>query len=403
MKRFHSLWINLTGMANIHAAAVNASKGKRSRPDIAEFLHKLESNLPALGRQLANGTYSPGGYFSFQIHDPKPRLISAAPFRDRVVHHALTQILEPIFGARFSPCSCASRGGFGTHRALNMAHGAARRYPYVLKCDVAQYFASLDHAVLLDLIARKIKCKPTLALIRQIVDHSPPSEPCDWYFPGDTLFTPYERRRGIPLGNQTSQFFANVYLDPLDQYLTRVLRVPAYCRYVDDFVVFGATKDQLKSTRDQITSELDKLRLRLHPAKSRIHQTKDGFRFLGWRLFPTHRRLCRENVARARRRLHNDLEMLQDGAISMEEFRCRLMAWIGHAKHGDTNALIHQVLDSLTLNPVLQRQNAVRGGSWNNNPRNVRASVRNNNSPEDRNNNVGFRCVRDEEPSGGSE
>jgi RNA-directed DNA polymerase len=193
--------------ANLHEAARRASLGKRKRPDVAAFLMNVESELVSLRRELESGEYRTGPYREFLVHEAKPRLISAAPFRDRVVHHALTQVLEPIFERRFSKDSYACRVGMGTHKALDRAKWAAARFPYVLKCDVRKYFASIDHQILKLLLEKVVKCRPTAI----------------HYFPGDDLFSPFERRHGLPLGNQTSQFLANVYLNPLDQYVNRAL------------------------------------------------------------------------------------------------------------------------------------------------------------------------------------
>ena len=144
----------------------------------------------------------------------------------------------------------------------------ARRCRYVLKCDVRKYFPSIDHQILKDLLARAVKCRPTLDLAARIVDASNPQEEVVSYFPGDDLFTPFDRRRGLPLGNQTSQFFANVYLDPLDQAVNRQLRPEIYARYVDDFVLFGDSQPRLAELRASIEEELCRLRLDMHPGKS---------------------------------------------------------------------------------------------------------------------------------------
>jgi RNA-directed DNA polymerase len=224
VKRAGNLWPDLSSFVNLLTAAKRAAAGKRRRADVAAFALNLEGELVQLRRELLDGSYQPGPYRSFQVMDPKPRLISAAPFRDRVVHHALTQVLEPIFERRFSKDSFACRQGFGTHRALAQARDGARRCSYVLKCDVKKYFASVDHEILSGLLARAVKCRDTLELAAKIIDASNPQEEAISYFPGDDLFTPFERRRGLPLGNQTSQFFANVYLNPLDQIVNRELR-----------------------------------------------------------------------------------------------------------------------------------------------------------------------------------
>ncbi len=272
MKRTGNLWTQVTSWKNLTEATRAAARGKRKRPDVARFLHELEPNLCRLQRELEEGTYRPGAYRTFWIHDPKSRQISAAAFRDRVVHHALTRVLEPIFEPRFTAYSFASRKGFGQHRALRLARDACRRYRYVLKCEIRKYFPSIDHSILKDLIARAIKCRKTLELAGRIIDGSNEQEEVIEYFPGDSLFTPFERRRGLPIGNQTSQFFANVYLNPLDHFAVRELRPALYLRYVDDFVLFGDDKRELGSMAERIRVFLHRLRLSPHERKFRIYR-----------------------------------------------------------------------------------------------------------------------------------
>ena len=216
---------------------------------------------------------------NLRIREPKPRLISAAPFRDRVVHHAVTQVLEPIFERRFSPDSFACRKGLGTHRAIAQAKQGMRRYRFVLKCDVRKYFPSIDHEILKGQIVRVIKCQPTLDLVSQIIDGSNEQEEVNAFFPGDDLFAPYERRRGLPLGNQTSQFFANVYLNPLDQLINHWLEPGLYVRYVDDFLLFDDSRQRLVDIRAAFEALLCGLRLRIHPSKSRVYRSSEGITF----------------------------------------------------------------------------------------------------------------------------
>ncbi|MDX1979880.1 MAG: RNA-directed DNA polymerase [Bryobacteraceae bacterium] len=263
----------------------------------------IESELVRLRRELMDGSYRPGPYREFQLLEPKPRLISAAPFRDRVVHHALTQVLEPVFEPRFSSASFACRTRFGSHKALRRARQAAARFKYVLKCDVRKYFPSIDHEILKSLLADAVKCRRTLELAATIIDGSNEQEEFIQYFSDDDLFTPLERRRGLPLGNQTSQFFANVYLNPLDQLMNRRLRPACYIRYVDDFLVFGDDKAALDEWRVAAEHCLAGLRLTIHPRKSRVYHVADGVTFLGWRVFPEHTRLVRANVVRFRQRM----------------------------------------------------------------------------------------------------
>lgn len=319
---------------------------------MARFLHELEPNLCRLREELEGGAYRPGPYRAFWIYDPKPRLISAASFRDRVVHHALTRILEPVFEPRFTHCSFASRRGYGQHKALNLARNACQRYGHVLKCDIRKYFPSLDHEILKDLLARVVKCRRTLGLAGCIIDGSNEQEEILAWYPGDTLFTPIERRHGLPIGNQTSQFFANVYLNPLDHFVLRELKPGLYVRYVDDSVLFGDDKAELAGMRDRIREFLYGLRLSLHERKLKVARCADGVSFLGWRLLPGNTRLARPNAVRMRRRLRKMQELHGLGRLSSEAVRGRLAAWLGHAAFGDTWELRRQMFRKFILKPV---------------------------------------------------
>ena len=346
MRRAGGLWPGLVSYDGLLAAAKAAAAGKRTRPDVARFLLDLEPEVLTLRRELLDGSYRPGPYRTFEVREPKPRLISAAPFRDRVVHHALTRALEPVFEPRFSPFSFACRKGLGSHRALTLARAACARFPFVLKADVVRYFSSVDHELLKGLLARFVKCRRTLALAGLVVDASDPPADSPAYFPGDNLFTPFERRRGLPLGNQTSQFFANVYLDPLDQHVVRTLRPGAYARYVDDVLVFGRSRAGLEELRREVERFLAGLRLRIHPRKGGVFPTAGGVTFLGWRLFPDRARLVRGNVVRFRRRLKEMQEGYASGKTTWWGVRQRIAAWQGHAAFGDTWRLRESILDA---------------------------------------------------------
>ena len=349
MRRSGNLLETVVSWPNLEEAAHRAALGKRSRPDVAAFLLELEPRLAALRRELREGTYSTSGYRTFVIREPKQRQISAAPCRDRVVHHALTQVLEPIFERRFVETSYACRPGRGTSAAMEAVRRAAGRHPYVLKCDIRKYFASIDHQILGEELERVIRCQPTLALANTIIAGSNAQECVDWYYPGDDLLTPYERRRGLPLGNQTSQFFANVYLNRFDHFVQREVKPGGYARYVDDFLLFGSSPGELAVARERIEEFLGGIRLRLHERKSRIYRVEDGVTFLGWRVFPEHTRLVRENVVRFRRKLRRMLAELAAGEITREEVEQSVRAWIGHAQQGDTWRLREQIFAD---NPV---------------------------------------------------
>lgn len=343
------LWERLISYPNLFEAVRRARQRKSRRPDVLAFEFQRERELCRLRRELQDRTYVPGPYFTFPIHRPKPRLISAAPFRDRVVHHALCNVLEPIFERGFIFDSYACRSGKGAHAAVDRFTRFARRWRFVLHGDVRKYFPSIDHAILKELLASKVEDAGVLWLAFCVLDHSNPQEPVQEWFDGDDLFGPGERRRGLPLGNQTSQFFANVYLNPLDQFIKHRLRVRGYLRYMDDFVVFGDDTGLLAEAREACREFLRRLRLRLHPGKGVISRTCDGTRFLGYRVFPEYRRLPRPNVVRMRRRLRYLQAGYAVGRLGWEDVRRSVAGWWGHASHADTRGLQQRLFGSLNF------------------------------------------------------
>lgn len=331
-----SLFSKIVAFQNVLLAAKRASRGKRFRPNVARFALTLEEELHALRDELVSHRYRPGPYRTFVLREKKPRLISAAPFRDRVVHHALCNVIEPIIERSFLFDSYACRKGKGTHAAIERASSHARRYPYVLKADIAHYFPSIDHAVLLDLLGRFLWDADVLWLVTVLLDGGPPQPEAVRYFSGDDLFTPIERRRGLPIGNQTSQFFANVYLNGLDYYVKEGLRLPGYIRYVDDILVFDREKGRLHETLAAMRTYAEALRLQFHARKCVVGPTRAGFTFLGQRIFPTHRRLDAGNVRRFLQRIRLYGKQMRAGRLSSERARCGVESWMGHARHADT-------------------------------------------------------------------
>jgi retron-type reverse transcriptase len=329
---------------NLLAAAERARRGKRLRPDVAAFHFELERQLVALEDELRSRRYAPGPYRTFAICDPKPRLISAAPYRDRVVHHALCRVIEPIFERTFIHDSYACRAGKGTHAALHRATRFCRRFRHVLKCDVRKFFPSMDHAILRGLLARKLKCPGTLWLLDTILAASNPQEPRRDYFPGDDLFSPDTRRRGIPIGNLTSQFFGNVMLNPLDHFVQETRRHPGYVRYADDFLVFGDDPAALRDLLAALREFLLAFRLRLHPDKCQVFRVRDGVPFLGWQLFPDHRRLRRSTGLRIQRGLRRLAAAYATGFVDLARVRASIASWLGFLRHGDTLGLQTRLL-----------------------------------------------------------
>lgn len=347
MKRYSNLWPQIIDFKNIFQAARQAQKAKRFRDSVLAFNYNLESELIAIQEELTSKTYLPGEYHTFQIVEPKKRMISAAPYRDRVVHHALCNVIMPIFERTFIYDSYANRLGFGTHKALRRFTGLLRSSHYVFQADIQKYFPSIDHEILKSLVRQKIKCKNTLWLIDRIIDASNEQEAANYYFEGDDLFSPYEHRKGLPIGNLTSQFFANLYLNNFDHFVKENLKATKYLRYVDDFAIFSDDKYYLEQARLKISEFLSTLRLKIHPIKSQIFETKHGATFLGFRVFPTHIRVKQENLRRARYRLHQLQEAYQNGEVTFTQLTQSIRSWIAHLEHGDTWRLREQIFDKL--------------------------------------------------------
>ena len=343
MKTHNRLIERIASFDNLLLAARKARKGKRSNAATLRFDFELEKNLLRLERLLAGGQWHPGFYRDFWVFDPKHRLISAAPYPDRVVHHAVCNVVEPLFERSFIHDSYACRRGKGTHAAVDRYTAFARKNRFVLKCDVAKYFPSIDHEILMEKMARRVRCRPTLDLIDRIVASRTDLGHAA-YFAGDDLFTPYQRPKGIPIGNLTSQFLANVYLDGFDHHVKETLRCRHYIRYVDDWVVFGDSKAWLGEIKDRMEEYLAGLRLRLHPKKTRVYRVSEGVAFLGYRVFPDHRLLKQDNVLRMRRRLKRMRREYAREEISLENVRRSVHSWIGHARHADTYRLRERLL-----------------------------------------------------------
>jgi len=339
MKRYGNLYGQITDFASLYEASRLARMGKRSKVSCASFEMNIEEELLSLREGLIAKTYRPGPYREFTIYDRKPRKISAAPYRDRVVHHALCRVIEPIFERSFIHDSYACRPGKGTNKAVDRFTEYARRFRYVLKTDIRKYFPSIDHEILFAKIERKIKCPDTLRLIGLIIDGSNRQEEVNTYFPGDDLFTSFQRKRGIPIGNLASQFFANVYLNDLDHYAKEALGCRGYIRYVDDVTVFDDDKKRLWDISRRLAEFLIRERLSLHPDKTFVLPVTEGVDHLGYRVYPTHRRLRRDNVWRFLRKIKKMHELYACEKIDMDEINASVQSWLGHARHADTQGL----------------------------------------------------------------
>ena len=342
---------------NLYLAWRKAAAGKRGRVAAARFEYHLEDNLVTLQAELAAQTYRPGPYASFHIHEPKKRLISAAPFRDRVVHHALCNVIEPAFERSFIVDSYANRIGKGTHRTLDRTQAFARQYRYVLPCDVRQFFPSIDLEILGGILRRKVRDPGILWLIGQVLASGVgvlSEEYAMIYFPGDDLFA-VNRPRGLPIGNLTSQFWANCYLNPFDHFVGKELRCPAYLRYVDDFLFFSDDKAQLWEWKAAIVERLARLRLTLHEDSAQVRPVTEGIPFLGFSVFPEHRRLKRRKGIAFARRLRLLAARCAAGEIALDQVHAAVRGWINHVRYANTVGLRKAVLGCIPIRPALPK------------------------------------------------
>jgi RNA-directed DNA polymerase len=344
MKRHKHLWDRVASFDNLAAAAKEAMRGKRSRPAAARFFTGWETGVARLEAELRDGSYRPGRYHYFRIHDPKTRTVAAAPFRDRVVHHALVRVLEPIFERRFIEDSYACRKGKGTHAGMRRAAGFAKRFPYALKCDVRRYFPSIDQEVMRGQLARVIGDRRVLELADLILGtHA--DEVSQVWPEDDDLFAVQQRRLGLPIGNLTSQFFANIYLDGFDHFVKQELRVKGYVRYVDDFLLFGDSRAALREQGKAVREFLGGIGLEIHPDKYRLCATGQGVDFCGFVVRADGRiRVRSAGVRRFRRRYRRMRWEVKAGRREAAELTTSVVAWVAHASHAQSLGLRRRVL-----------------------------------------------------------
>lgn len=336
-----NLYPAIYSFESLYYAYLRARRNKRYRHEVLRFTARLEEELITLQNELIYQTYRPGRHREFVIHEPKTRVIMAPPFRDRVVHHALVAVIEPIFERGFIYDSYACRVGKGTHAGANRVTEFLRRAQaewgrvYCLKADVSQYFPSIHHETLKALIRKRIACSSTLWLIDTIIDSTAEE--------GDPS------PRGLPVGNLTSQLFANVYLNELDQFIKHTLRVRYYVRYMDDFVVLHHDKRALWDIKREVECFLaDRLLLRLNH-RTGVFPISQGIDFLGYRIWPTHRLLRKSSIKRARRGFKKLARDYAEGRIPLERVKASIMSWLGHCKHANTYRIREKVLGDVVL------------------------------------------------------
>lgn len=323
MRRTSNLWPKVVAFESLHVAYLRARKGKRFTPEILAFEADRERNLRLLRDELESRAYRPGEYRTFTVRDPKPRLISAAPFRDRVVHHALVTAIGPVFERGFVFDSYANRVRKGTHAAIKHYRAWSETFPYVLRCDVARFFPSMNHDVMKRLLRRKLKDPRVLELCDGIIDGWSP---------------------GLPIGNLTSQLFQNIYLDPLDHFVKETLGCRAYLRYVDDCCLLARDRRTLREWCGRVRECLARLRLAPNERTFEVCPTRDGVSWLGFTVSPTECIVKRTARTRSRRALRRRWEAMRDGRLGASDLTASVVSWVAHVSHGRSGALRRHVL-----------------------------------------------------------
>ena len=334
MITYNNLFERVCSFENLYNAYLKARRGKNGSGEVLKFTYNLESNLISLQKELQNQTYKTGKYRRFIIFEPKRREIAALPFKDRVVHHAICSVIEPVFEKTFIFDSYACRKKRGTHAGADRIQSFLRKHAkncFVLKCDVKSYFPSVDHEILKKELRKKIADKKLLALLDCIVD-SPSGE------------------KGIPIGNLTSQLFANIFLNKLDYFAKQDLKAKHYARYMDDFVILHESKKQLQCRKKQVEQFLHSIKLRFNEKKANVFPVCKGIDFLGYRLFAFHRLIRKSTVKRFLRGIKAKIRKFIAGEICFEKLLESFNSWEAYLWHGNSFALKKSIYRSCFKN-----------------------------------------------------
>lgn len=356
MKRYGNLFDEICSFDNLMLAFRMARKTRRKREEVMRFEFDLEHNILELQEELLNGTYRTGKYVKFFVYDPKKRLIMALPFRDRVVQWAIYQVVNPIFEARYISTSYACRVGYGAHRSIKKLQSYLRRESletgkcFVLKLDISKYFYRVNHLVLMQELCRYLKDSRLLTLLHQIIYSKEKfGVECD-----DNTF---DGRRigniGMPIGNLTSQMFANLYLNRLDHFCKFNLKVRSYIRYMDDIVIVSATKGELRKYWKICNNFVQKVLYLNLNNKSLIKTINQGFDFCGYKIWKSRISMRKKSALRMKHRLKLLRKLFKYGEIKVEDYTSSLVSYLGALKHCSYDGLKLSILKSSVLRGVV--------------------------------------------------
>lgn len=286
MKRLTDVWNKIIAKDNLYLALNNASRGRTQRPHIKRVLENKEEYIEKLYKQLKEQKYKTSNYSVITLYVPKKREIYRLPFYpDRIIHHAIINILEPFWMQRFQYHSYACQKGKGQHKGSTQCMIYVRKYKYVLKCDISKFFPSVDHTILKNILSKQIKDKILIKLLYEIIDSV---NNCKYNL---------VKGKNIPIGNLLSQWLGNVYLNELDKYVKYTLKIHPYIRYCDDFLLFSNNKKELHEYKEKLISFIES-NLKLKMSKCSIFPVTRGVDFLGYRHFPKYILLRKRTVKR---------------------------------------------------------------------------------------------------------
>lgn len=341
-KRYGQLFEQIVTFDNLYNAYLKARRNKRYRGEVLKFTARLEENLIQIQNELIWETYRTGQYRTFYVFEPKRRLVAALPFEDRVVQHAIVAVIEPLFERQFIGDSYACRKGKGMHAGTDKLQRWLRecRYNwgdvYCFKADIRQYFPSINHAILKRILRGTVKDKQVLGLLDEIIESGNDVNDMN--------------PMGIPIGNLTSQLFANIYLNELDQFVKHNLKIRHYIRYMDDFVTLSDSKAQLWEWRRDIEGFLsNRLMLALNHKTAIFPVASRGVDFLGYRIWPDYRLLRKNSVKRMKRKIRAYNRKYAAGEITAGEINASVQSWLGHAKHANTYRIRQKLMGALVL------------------------------------------------------
>ena len=349
MKRYNNIYSKIYDFENLYEAYLEARKCKRYRHDVMRFTANLEENLIEIQNELIYKTYKVGKYNEFFVYDPKKRLIMSLPFRDRVVQWAIYRQLNPLFDKRYISTSYGCRVGGGAHRAVKKLKEYIREQPgtaYVLKMDISKYFYRINHDVLMEILRSMIKDEGVLWLLGRIIysEHNFGIDVADWDYSGKRLSDV-----GMPIGNLSSQMFANLYLNAADHFAKEVLQCKYYIRYMDDMVIVDIDKRRLREVLRAMDDFLiNCLALKLNN-KTCIRTAAQGVDFCGYRVWKTHIRLRKKSALKMKHRIKHLQKEFSKGRINADRFRNSLMSYMGMLQHCDAYSLKKKIYDSIVL------------------------------------------------------